>query len=274
MLEASDQCHRQLLTHTVGLGYDIVDPDLVKWSHSIGRTSTNLTYTLDGWNTPLKFPPGEGWCYGSAIDWAGQVLEKVTGQPLGQYMKENIFVPLDMQDTTFRPETISHRTKARTVPCSFRDADTGRLSNGPLPIPSDPPIESGGAGLWSTAADHAKVLQALLRASTDCGAETLLGKESVNEMFRPQLTDVQLRMLQAINEPPRSALVLELPPETPLDHGIGGIINMEDVPGKRRRGSMMWLGMCNGHWVRSFPSLFSLSPLPIACQLAAGSATI
>ncbi len=68
-------------------------------------------------------------------------------------------------------------------------------------------------------------------------------------MFRPQLTEAQQQMLKVITDGARSALAPEFPPGTPLNHGIGGIINMEDVPGKRPKGSMMWLGMCNGHWV-------------------------
>ncbi|KAK8062478.1 esterase [Apiospora hydei] len=33
-----------------------------------------------------------------------------------------------------------------------------------------------------------------------------------------------------------------------LDHGLGGVINLDDLPGKRRAGSMTWSGMSNGRW--------------------------
>ena len=239
---------RNLLTHTVGLCYDIADPDVVKWSKAVGRTSTNLEYTLEGWNTPLKFTPGEGWYYGSAIDWAGQVLEKVTGQKLGRYMTEHIFQPLGMNNTTFRRESLQHLQRKR-VECSFRNSETGELTEGPHPVPAAPPVESGGAGLYTTAADHAKVLQALLKASTEDG---LLKTQTVEEMFRPQLTEIQKAMLKAITDAFHDAMTPEFEAGMPLDHGISGIINMKDAPGKRRKGSMMWLGMANGHWVRYF----------------------
>ena len=46
--------------------------------------------------TPLLFDPGERWDYGISIDWAGKMVEAVSGQKLGRYMKENIFDPLGM----------------------------------------------------------------------------------------------------------------------------------------------------------------------------------
>ncbi|KAH8890266.1 beta-lactamase/transpeptidase-like protein [Thozetella sp. PMI_491] len=240
---------RQLLTHTVGLGYDLADPDLTKWSRAIGRTVTNLEFRLEGWNTPLKFPSGEGWFYGSAFDWAAQVLEKVTGQGLEQYMKEHVFDPLGMHDTTFHSRALADSVKNRTVLCSYRDEQTGKLSNGPPPVPVEPPIESGGAGLWSTAVDHAKVLSGLLRAAPAVhGAGSVLSKETVDEMLRPQLNDVQRQMLVSITDAHRLSLASAFPPGTPLDHGISGLINTADVPGKRRKGSMTWLGMASAHW--------------------------
>lgn len=230
----------------------MADPDLMKWSAAVGRPVTNLSFTFDGWNTPLKFAPGDGWYYGSAMDWAGKALEAVTGQSLGQYMTENIFKPLGMHDTTFHPLNLAERAKHRKVACSFRDADSGLLSTGAQPTPVDPPAESGGAGLHTTAADHVKVLRALLRAlSGDGDTPPLVSKETAEEMLRPQLSEVQQQMLQSLTDHFHDAMAPEFPPGTPLNHGISGIINTEDVVGRRRKGSMMWIGMCNGHWVGS-----------------------
>lgn len=242
-----------LISHTAGLGIDSADPDLIKWSKAVGRTATISTFTLEGFTTPLKFPPGEGWYYGSGPDWAGKVLMNVTGKPLSQYMEENIFKPLGIQDTTFRPLNLPEEKKGRRVACSFRDEKTGQLSIGPQPTPVDPPMESGGAGLHCTAADHAKVLQALLRSLAGDSDAPLVRKDTVEEMLRPQLSDVQRGMLKILTDMLRVAMVPEFPEGTPLDHGISGIINTADVPGKRRKGSMMWAGMSNGHWVSLIP---------------------
>lgn len=50
----------------------------------------------------MTFQPGEDWGYGVSMDWAGKVLEAVTGQSLGQYSKENIFDPLGCKELQYR----------------------------------------------------------------------------------------------------------------------------------------------------------------------------
>lgn len=247
-----------LLTHTVGLGYDLADPDLVKWSAKVGRTANNLDWSREGFTTPLKFAPGEGWYYGTALDWAGLVLEAVTGQSLGRYMQEHVFDPLGMADTGFWPEKLP-QTASRTVVCSLRDASSLSLKPMPQSTPREHDVESGGAGLFTTAADYARFLHGFLGG-------TLVGAAAVREMFTPQLTEAQSDMLELIcyRSGVQDGFAPEFPTGLALNHGIGGAMNMEDVPGKRRKGSLMWSGMCNSRWVSPPPPL-----LPVAwrsCQ--------
>ncbi|KAL6400890.1 Acyltransferase LovD [Ilyonectria robusta] len=231
---------RILLTHTLGLAYDIIDPDLVKWSKYTGRTATNLDWSRDGFNTPLKFAPGEGWLYGAAMDWAGQVLEKITGRTLSEYTQEYIFDPLDMKDTGFWPGKLP-QTQDRTVACTYREGE--KLKPGPLPVPKEHEMESGGAGIFSTAHDYGLFMCGLLQGK-------LVSEAMLQTMFTPQLNDIQSTMLETIaySHGGRGALVPEFPVGLKLNHGLGGVMNVEDVPGKRRRGSLMWSGMCNSRW--------------------------
>lgn len=241
--------YRQLLTHTVGLGYAPGDPDLIRWAKHIGRDNSAIQGTLESFNTPLKFTPGQGWYYGSGVDWAGQVLEKVTGQTLGAYMAEHVFGPLGMTDSAFRRDALPH-VRDRTVPTSWRDAGTGELAAGESfdPAPARHEFDSGGAGLYTTAADHARLLQALLRSLAG-GDGALLKKETVEEMFRPQLTDVQKGWMNFLMGLLKDGHVPDFKKGMPLDYGISGVINLEDEPGKRRKGSMKWSGYVNGNWV-------------------------
>ncbi|KAH6617456.1 hypothetical protein F5144DRAFT_596461 [Chaetomium tenue] len=236
---------RHLLTHTVGLAYDIADPDITKWSAWISRTDTNLQHTLAGWTTPLKFTPGQGWQYGTAIDWAGQLVERITGRTLGAYLEETILRPLGMADTTLHSTSRPNIDKAG---CTRRDPVTRSLEMSPLPVPLEPPVESAGAGLWMTARDHARMLQALLAISEGGEGGGVLKRETVDEMFRPQLDEVQRAALQDTVGRQHDTMMPEFPPGTVVQHGMGGIVNVEDVPGKRRAGSMQWMGMANSHW--------------------------
>ncbi|KAK1759034.1 acyltransferase LovD [Echria macrotheca] len=244
---------RHLLTHGAGIGTDLADPDLQRWSRAVGRTATCTDYTLEGWSVPLRFPPGQGWYYGGGTEFAGAAVERITGRRLDQVMADAVLGPLDMADTTFfrdAPE-IRSRVAGRTAPCALRDPQTRALSSvlpELAPVPSDPEILSLGSGLYTTAADHIKVLRGLLRSSGGLGGGGLLKKETVDEMFRPQLSEAQRAVLQSVTGAFHDAMVPEFEADMPLDHGMAGVINLRDAPGKRRRGSMMWQGMANGHW--------------------------
>lgn len=176
------------------------------------------------------------------MDWAGQVLEKITGRTLSEYTQEHIFDPLDMRDTGFWPGKLP-QTEGRTVACTYRQGE--KLKPGPLPVPKEHEMESGGAGIFSTARDYGLFMCGLLQGK-------LVGEATLQTMFTPQLNDVQSTMLETIaySLGGRDALVPEFPVGLKLNHGLGGVMNVEDVPGKRRRGSLMWSGMCNSRWVR------------------------
>src|SRR6266567_1873093 len=92
---------RHLLTHTAGFAYDIWSPDLIRYQEKKGIPGViscqNVALT-----TPLLFDPGERWNYGINIDWVGKAVEKVSGQKLDAYFRDNIFGPLGMRDTGFK----------------------------------------------------------------------------------------------------------------------------------------------------------------------------
>ncbi len=112
---------------------------------------------------PARLSPGEGWVYGTGIDWAGQVLEKLTGKLLSEYMEENIFKPLGLASTTFHPVRRAD-LQDRIATFGYRSpATNGSLVPGPPPIPAEYEVECGGAGLYSTTEDYAKVLIATLK---------------------------------------------------------------------------------------------------------------
>lgn len=52
----------------------------------------------------MIFEPGNNWSYGPSIDWAGKVVEKVSGKSLEDYFNDVIWTPLGMKNTTFHPE--------------------------------------------------------------------------------------------------------------------------------------------------------------------------
>jgi len=221
------------------LGYDVVEPDIMRWAATVGRTAINLNWNLDGFTTPLVFPPGEGWRYGTSIDWVGQLIEKLSGVSLGAYLQQHIFGPLGMRDTGFWPAKLP-ATGGRAV-FAHRNPDTGELHAGPAPHPDEHDVESGGAGLYSTANDYARFVSGLLGGR-------LLAAETVGRLFQPRLDERQRTALDAAVGQMHDMYKPEFPPELPVSFSYAGMVNLEDSPGKRRKGSVMWSGMVNGHW--------------------------
>jgi CubicO group peptidase (beta-lactamase class C family) len=139
---------RQLLTHSAGFSYEIWNTDMQKVQAALEIPSVteckNKALTL-----PLLFDPGEGWEYGINIDWAGKMIEKVSGQSLGQYLKHNLLEPLGMTSTAFH---INADMRQRLATPHLRGPD-GQLTVFPFEIPQEPEFEMGGGGLYGTVGD-------------------------------------------------------------------------------------------------------------------------
>ncbi|PHH73210.1 hypothetical protein CDD80_3983 [Ophiocordyceps camponoti-rufipedis] len=212
------------------------------WCEKVGHPVRYTDWSIGDISMPLLVEPGQGWIYGTGLDWAGLVLERVTGQGLGEYMQAHIFDPLAMSDTGFWPDKLP-QTASRSVDWSRRRAGSTTLEPMEQLTPVTHEMESGGGGLYSTARDYARFLGAFLSGR-------LVSEATMQLMFSPQLDAVQKEALNEMIYRPglHNAAAPEFPTGLELDHGISGAINMQDVPGKRLKGSLMWSGMSNSHW--------------------------
>ena len=74
---------RMLLVHTAGFGYDFFNETYNRLAEEKGQP-TVVTASKAALMTPLLFDPGDAWEYGTNIDWAGQIVERLTGKRLGE----------------------------------------------------------------------------------------------------------------------------------------------------------------------------------------------
>ena len=88
---------RHLLTHTSGFVYENWDANLVRYLEQAGPVDPDTGMPVP----PLMFEPGTRWEYGTNMDWAGRLVEAVSGQTLEEYFQRNILRPLGMKDTSF-----------------------------------------------------------------------------------------------------------------------------------------------------------------------------
>ncbi len=94
-----------LLTHTSGFVYEMWNAGIGRYVQATGKPGSASGLNV-GLEMPLAFDPGERWEYGIGVDWAGKVVEAVSGQTLGAYFAEHITGPLGMADTQFgRPDS-------------------------------------------------------------------------------------------------------------------------------------------------------------------------
>jgi CubicO group peptidase (beta-lactamase class C family) len=127
---------------------------------------------------PLLYQPGTTWEYGFSTDVLGHVVEAITGQTLGAFLKSRLWDPLGMADTSF---TLSRGGEARYA----RAFPTCPLTGEPLSVlhASGKPQkwESGGGGAVSTAADYLRFAE-MLRAGGNFGGCRILGRKTVELM--------------------------------------------------------------------------------------------
>jgi len=237
---------RMLLTHSSGMSYDIFNPILQKWRASQGHTLGSGTTVAERHNCPLLYEPGTSWDYSPSVDWAGKMVERVNENiGLEDYMRKHIWEPLGIKDMTFffrkRPDL-----RQRMISTSVRDPEgSGKLIYKPDPASIDRDLEDamGGGGCFATPREYFKVLKAVLQNDG-----TLLKRESMDELFKPQLSELSHQTLQKGMLDPELSLRGGLPLGTKVNWSLTGLLLLEDLPGWRRQGCLNWGGMPNLHW--------------------------
>ncbi|KAL6242228.1 hypothetical protein RBB50_010776 [Rhinocladiella similis] len=233
---------RQLLTHSSGMGYDFLSPELAKWrqfkGQPIGASGEPIT---ERQFMPLIYEPGEGWSYSVAIDWIGKMIERVNGGiRLGDYLKLHIWKPLGMTSTGFRVAE-NNQISSNLCPTTQRKSTGELVPSAPYNHP-DPVDDLGGGGLYSSAGDYIKMLISLLKNDG-----TLLKPETVKMMFEPQLADPK-PLLAHTQDPNAGAMFRNGVDSASWNFGLGGILTTADVPDVCRKGTLSWGGLPNLFW--------------------------
>lgn len=128
---------------------------------------------------PLAFQPGSSWQYGTSSDVLGAVIEVVSGQKFGEFLRKELFDPLQMNDTGFwLPE--EKRSRLVKTYTNSREGGLELYTGNHLGIihhmDHNPAFESGGAGLVSTIDDYAKFAKMLMNEGTLEGTQLLRPK--------------------------------------------------------------------------------------------------
>ena len=144
--------------------------------------SMNLEeYTKESVKEPLRFEPGTTWWYSSSTDICGYLIEILSGQKLDVYLKDKIFDPLKMDDTSFElPKNKLDRLTTLYVVGEKKElVSFDNKSNSPFK--DKVTLLNGSGGLLSTTKDYLKFSVMLLNNGS-IGSEQILKKSTLDLM--------------------------------------------------------------------------------------------
>ncbi|KAG6021804.1 hypothetical protein E4U41_002396, partial [Claviceps citrina] len=211
---------RHLLTHSSGCGYDFYNPDLRRLRRFEGTTAAAQRATVADWfGHPLVFEPGHGWEYGCGLDWAGRLVEQVSGLSLEDYLSRHVWTPLGGSSFTFWPDD-GGRGGCRLATLTSRNAATGKLDvcPGKMDLCQNVAECFGGHGGYCGAADYAELLVSLL-----ANDGRVLSPAAADMMFQDQLSETSKSALQVFVRTKDFVLGVDYHPAEVYTWGLGGI---------------------------------------------------
>ena len=226
---------RDLMTHTSGLGSGGAAARETNRIAPRNPDENLAAHVPKLGGVPLDFQPGSEWRYSGleGIDTLGRIVEIASGLTFDQFLRQRIFEPLGMKDTTFVP---SDDRKSRIVSLYGRSPE-GVLTRQETPgWLATKTYFSGGGGLWSTPEDYTQFAQMLVNGGQLNGKRLLsprtvelMGSNHVGELF-------------AASGPGRRGMGFGLTVEVVMDSIAAGQ--------RRSAGSFGWDGAFGTHfWV-------------------------
>ena len=202
---------RDLLAHTSGLSYGFLDDSPVSRDYARGKlvdARVRLDEAIEDLATfPLAFQPGERFHYSVGVDVAARLIEVVSGQTLGAYLRGRLFAPLKMPDTDFvvpaekrarvaamygRPDIIASGVTFGKALEMWRAGVNERIDvSRSYPVDAPGLFERGGHGLFGTIGDYFRFAQMLCNGGALDGVR-VIGRKTLELMHSNHLSPSQM----------------------------------------------------------------------------------
>lgn len=240
-----------LLTHTAGLTYGFHHTHVTDEIYrNAGFDLSNpegydLARCVEAWAAlPLAFQPGAEWLYSVATDVLGRFVEVVSGQPLDEFFRRNIFEPLGMTDTGFMVDPEQQHRLAALYATGPKLPPLLRYDKLGDAIRRTPQWFSGGGGLAGTTRDYTRFTWMLSRGGELDGAR-LLSPRTLRYMTRNHLPGNA--DLQSFGRPINAEVRTD-----GVGFGLGFAVMLDPAAGKviASEGEFNWGGMAStAFWV-------------------------
>jgi len=270
---------RMLLTHTAGFGYSFFNDRIRRYNYPAGVDEfSGLEADILG--SPLLFEPGTAWQYGVNIDWAGTVVERVSGMKLNDYFQKNIFEPLGLKNINMFPTdsmkaNLAHmHQKEQNGTIRGRDhiLRAGLVATGAA---KDDVYNSAGGGCFAKPAEYCEFLSVFLNDGVSpVTGKRLLKKETVDEMFTNQIPTMPNYGRQDIPaaKPDQTNAIPDIYPQgdAPQGWGISGMLRGSPSLTGSGANTMHWAGLANLFWwcdrERGVAGMIATQILPFASK--------
>lgn len=177
---------QDLLRHTSGLTYEFRGTTPIHKAYGEARVArlkqNNADQAAALAALPLLYQPGTRWEYSRSTDVLGRLVEVISGQPLGTFLKARILEPLGMADSAF---WVPQPQQGRIAEPFAKDPEGG-TDVSLLDVRRPAIFESGGGGMVSTAMDYARFM-AMLLGNGRLGQTRLLGRKTIELMTSDHL---------------------------------------------------------------------------------------
>lgn len=235
---------RQLMSHNSGLSYGLLDPDTLLFKayteKQVLSPLLSLAHMMEALSgLPLASQPGSRWEYSVSSDVLARLVEVVSQQRFGDYIRAHILEPLGMVDTRFvvPPQDLPRLAAMYAGASRLNPLEPGLTPANDWPYPKaftvPVPSQSGGGGLVTTLPDMVALMRSLMP-----GGKSVVKPETIALMMRNHLPDGASIRFPTVGAVPGKVF------------GLGGAITVKpsayDPPGSL--GEFEWGGIGGTHW--------------------------
>ena len=181
-----------LFTMTAGFNYNLTSPSLTEAVAEKGEAFTSRDLVRALAKEPLSFDPGNRWQYSLCHDVLAGVVEEVTGRPFGDFVRETIFAPLGMENSSYR--MVPDEGEPFVTQYRYNEEEKSVSEIPPTnPYVLSPNHHSGGAGMISTPEDFVRFGDAMAGGGTGWTGAKILSPETVALWHEGALSPTQAR---------------------------------------------------------------------------------
>ena len=199
---------RNLFTMTSGIVYDMDSPGFEEARRVTGGKMNTLTVAKCMAKNALAFTPGEKWEYGYSLDVLAAVVEVISGKKFRHYVKENIFEPLQMNESYYHNDEVLDKvatiyrydntaeTDLVNLQAGTNSGEQGKhikvdIKDSRKAFVFGSEYDSGGAGITASVSDMSKFASALANGGIGSSGERILSAGTVELLRTNQLDDRQ-----------------------------------------------------------------------------------